>query len=175
MKNITSIAVPPASSLRHELDRAYFHDCHQIAVNSSEPSALDFYLRLASAAPPWVNAMMHIRNKIGACFGLKNLGLMDAIERDKPACAYRVGDRIGIFALLSISEHEVVLGDADQHLDVKVSVLKLQDATHPSIAISTVVHVHNALGRMYMALVAPAHKIIAPAMLARANFTATGA
>jgi hypothetical protein len=174
MNHITPIDVPSASALRRELQSAYFHDCHQIAVNSSGPSAFDFYLRLASAAPPWINAMMHIRNKIGACFGLKNLGVMNAIDHDKPARDYRIGDRVGIFTIVSISEQEVVLGDADRHLDVKVSVLKLEDAIHPSIAISTVVQVHNTLGRIYMAVVAPVHKIIAPAMLARANFTAKG-
>ena len=36
-----------------------------------------------------------------------------------------------------------------------------------TVAMSTVVHVHNALGRIYMLGVTPAHRVIAPAVVAR--------
>lgn len=172
MRNVSSTEVPSASSLHQELHDAYFHDCHKTEVASDRPSALDFYLNLASRTPAWVNWMMTTRNKIAGLFGLKNLGLIGAIDRDKPASDYRVGDRVGIFQVLSISAQEVILGDSDRHLDVKISIVKLRDDARPSIAISTVVHVHNALGRVYMFFVAPAHRMIAPAMLSRVNFTA---
>lgn len=37
---------------------------------------------------------------------------------------YRVGDRVGIFTLLFLSDNEIIQGDSDKHLDVKVSVFK---------------------------------------------------
>ena len=36
-----------------------------------------------------------------------------------------------------------------------------------TVYVSTVVHIHNAMGRLYMFFVAPAHRIIAPATMAR--------
>jgi hypothetical protein len=45
-----------------------------------------------------------------------------------------------------------------------VSLLKTADR---KVIVSTVVHIHNALGRLYMLFVKPAHCVIAPAVLAR--------
>ncbi|HEY0587344.1 MAG TPA: DUF2867 domain-containing protein, partial [Pseudoduganella sp.] len=82
----------------------------------------------------------------------------------KPASEYRVGDRAGIFSLLYLSEDEVLLGDSDKHLDVVLSVCKLPQGV---VSVSTIVHVHNWLGRLYMLPVTPLHKIIVKTMLKR--------
>lgn len=59
--------------------------------------------------------------------------------------------------------------DDDKHLIVQLSVLKqTHDDTHDKLTLSTVVHIHNTLGRVYMVFVGPAHKVIAPAVLRRA-------
>ncbi|HEY8706862.1 MAG TPA: DUF2867 domain-containing protein [Burkholderiaceae bacterium] len=49
---------------------------------------------------------------------------------------------------------------------------KLQRGEHRSAAVSTVVHIHNLLGRVYMLFVAPVHRLIVPAVLGRAVPTA---
>ncbi|MYN06281.1 DUF2867 domain-containing protein [Pseudoduganella aquatica] len=79
-----------------------------------------------------------------------------------------MGDRVGIFSILYLSDDEVILGDADKHLKVCVSVRKLSEA-RSAVAVSTVVHIHNLLGRVYMLFVAPVHKLIVPAVLVRAS------
>ena len=38
-----------------------------------------------------------------------------------------------------------------------------------AIAVTTVVHIHNLLGRIYMAVITPMHRMIVPASLARLN------
>ena len=60
---------------------------------------------------------------------------------------------------------EISLGDSDKHLDVQVSVQKRMHEDASWLAVSTVVHVHNGLGKFYMFFVAPAHRVIAPATL----------
>jgi Protein of unknown function (DUF2867) len=108
---------------------------------------------------------MHLRNRIVALLGLKNLGALDEV---KSGNSYRVGDRVGIFTLLYSSEAEVVLGDLDKHLEVRLSVLKTQASDGTSqLAVSTAVHEHNTLGRIYMLFVGPIHKLIVPAVLRR--------
>ncbi|WP_426341669.1 hypothetical protein ACN9MZ_08030 [Pseudoduganella sp. S-14] len=42
----------------------------------------------------------------------------------KPVSEYRIGDRVGIFSLLYLSQDEVLPGDSDKHLDVVLSVCK---------------------------------------------------
>ena len=114
--------------------------------------------------PGWVNRLMALRNRVVGLTGLKNLGHLGALRTGKSASEYRVGDRVGMFSLLHLSEDEVLLGDTDKHLDVVLFVCK---APQGAVSVSTVLHVHNWLGRLYMLPVTPLHKIIVKAMLKR--------
>jgi Protein of unknown function (DUF2867) len=115
--------------------------------------------------PGWVNALMSLRNRVVGLFGLKNLGALGDV---RAVDDYRVGDRVGIFTLLFQTEQEVILGDLDKHLEVRVSVRKMQNNSGTALlAVSTAVHEHNTLGKIYMFFVGPIHKIIVPAVLRR--------
>lgn len=164
--NITATAAPPHSEIALRMQGADFHDCYEMAIPANSPSALELYLKVMATTPRWVNAAMALRNRIVQLVGLKNLGLLNDIDPAKPASAYRVGDRIGIFSIRYLSEDEVILGDTDKHLKVELSVCKLSD----KVAVTTVVHTHNTLGRIYMLFVAPAHRRIVPATLRKASF-----
>ena len=111
---------------------------------------------------------MAVRNRVASVIGLRNLGQLASLDIEKRADDYQVGDRIGIFTLLSISEKEVILGDSDRHLDVKVSVYR-QTKEARQIFISTVVHVHNVMGKVYMLVITPLHKLIVPSTINRAE------
>jgi hypothetical protein len=126
--------------------------------------ALALWLQTLGRTPRWVNAAMRARNAIVKRLGLKDLGGMAQIDRTRPLQDYRVGERVGIFTVLHLSDSEVIMGDDDKHLDVQVSLLKTADH---KVVVSTVVHIHNALDRIYMFFVKPAHRIIAPAVLTR--------
>ena len=167
-QTVTAIEVPGNSEISRHLPDAHFHDCYELAIESATPSALEIYLAIVSRTPAWFNSLMAVRNRAVSLVGLKNLGHLGAINPSKPASAYRVGDRVGIFSVLLLTDKEVIFGDSDKHLNVKVSVCKLSDGDRKSVAVSTVVHIHNALGRLYMLVVAPVHKRIVPAMLSRA-------
>lgn len=53
------------------------------------------------------------------------------------------------------------------HLNVALSVHKGQnpETNRPMLTVSTVVHTHNLLGRLYMLPVAPLHKMIVPSVM----------
>lgn len=148
------------------MDKSYFHDSYELCVEPTAQSALALYLDVVAQTPEWVNRLMSLRNHIVGLVGLKNLGHLGAVSRTKRASEYRVGDRVGIFSILYLSDEEVILGDSDKHLHVQVSVCKLNDP-HSAVVVSTVVHIHNVLGRIYMFFVAPVHRLIVPASLAR--------
>jgi len=159
-------ATPPSGSQASQrLPGAYFYDCYQIAAPLIEASALETYLHVVRQTPGWVNRLMALRNWLVGLVGLKNLGHLGALGAGKPAGEYRVGDRAGIFSLLYLTPDEVLLGDSDKHLDVVLSVCK---APQGAVSVTTVVHVHNWLGRLYMLPVTPLHKIIVRTMLKRA-------
>jgi hypothetical protein len=164
MMKVSACAIPPQSRLHTRLAGAYFHDAHCVDNPYPERSALALWMQTLGRTPAWVDTAMRARNAIVKRLGLKDLGVLSHIDSKRPLQDYCVGERVGIFTVLHISEDEVVMGDDDRHLDVQVSLLKT--AEH-QVVVSTVVHIHNALGRVYMFFVAPAHRIIAPRVLAR--------
>ena len=156
------VPVPLHSQVHARLRGADFHDAYEADDGLPLASAMHSWLAVVGRTPRWVDRAMDLRNAVVSRVGLKDLGRL----RPGPAAeqAYIVGDRVGIFTLQQLSEDEVVMTDADRHLDVWVSLLKLR--AERKIVVSTVVQVHNALGRLYMLPVAPVHRLIVPAMLA---------
>jgi hypothetical protein len=163
----TRTDVPKPSAIAAYLPDAYFHDSWSVAARDPCLSALGQFVGIVMATPPWVNKLMAIRNTVVSAIGLKNLGTLSHVDQAKPASAYRPGDRVGIFTLIENTADEVLLGDKDKHLDVVVSVHKAEDETSGGVlvTVTTVVHVHNWLGRLYMLPVTPLHRVIAPAVL----------
>ena len=161
--------VPPGSAINERLPDAYFYDCYAISVSGTTGTALGLFLTALTNTPPWVKSLMALRNKIVRFIGLKDLGSLADLNPSKPASAYVPGDRVGIFTLISNSDHEALLGDNDKHLNVVLSVYKHPIGQHSvqTVSVTTVVHIHNLLGRIYMLPVRPLHRLIAPAVLAR--------
>ena len=161
-------ATPPSDSEAARLvPGSYFHDAWAIPAAEPTLGPLAQFLRVAQTTPGWIDGLMNFRNRVVGLFGLKNLGGLAQLDTTKPAADYRPGDRVGIFTLISQSATEALLGDSDKHLDVVVSVHKRISATHGAaeITVTTVVKVHNWLGRLYMVPVRPAHRVIARAMV----------
>lgn len=161
-------AVPATSKILPLIAQADFYDAWGIELEDSGRSALEYFITAATRSPPWVEMAMRLRNRVVASVGLKNLGTLSAIEQ-KPLEQYQLGDRVGIFTLFEQTFEEVLLGDRDRHLDVTLSVQRspVTSGQSVSLTLSTVVHTHNSLGKLYMLPVKPMHKIIAPAVLAR--------
>lgn len=159
-------AVPEHSLLQSELATAYFHDSFEAPLENSNQTALELYLRAVKNTPGWINFLMSVRNRVAAFFGLKDLGHLSDLEDGKAASEYKVGDRIGIFSILFISDQELVVGDADKHLSAKISIYK-HPGEQQKVVATTMVHVNNFLGRAYLFFVVPVHKLIVPSMVAR--------
>jgi hypothetical protein len=164
---VTATAVPDDSALRPWLAGADFYDAYEAPLNTATLSPAEIFVRASRATPRWVDDLMSIRNRIVRLFGLKDVGAMKAAARAPDA--YQVGDRLGIFSIFGKTENELLLGIDDRHLDVRVSVLKSQRNGLPHYVVSTVVHVHNLLGRLYMAPVGRIHPFVVRSMMGRAE------
>ena len=166
MSRVEPSEVPAHAIIRRHIAGADFHDAYRFPVPDSGLSALDIFRHTMGRTPAWVDRLMWLRNKMVRLAGLKDLGALAAINPEKPAADYRPGDRLGIFTVQDIAEPEIIVGDQDRHLDVWLSVCKLpDDGTGQWAVITTVVRTKNALGRLYMLVVKPFHRIIAPTVL----------
>lgn len=110
---------------------------------------------------------MAVRNALARQIGLKDVGYMTD-NSGGAASDYRVGSRIGIFDVIAIEEHEVVVGIDDSHLDVRVSIFKTRTMLRAHYIVSTVVHIKSLLGRAYMLPVGRIHSIVVRSMMRRA-------
>ena len=117
---------------------------------------------LFSHQAPWVALLMKLRDALVARFGIKTA---EQLQNSS-------GERIGIFKIYEMGMHEIVLGEDDIHLDFRLSVLlqtKMVSVESSSyLILSTVVHCHNRLGRIYMAIIAPFHRMVVRSALHRA-------
>lgn len=164
---ITVTEIPTTSALRGSLARASFWDAYEAPLRNGALSPTEIALKSFGATPLWVSWLMALRNGLVRLVGLKSVGAL-AVGSDKPASAYRVGDRLGIFTIQAISDAEILMGIDDRHLDVRVSIVKPEAGAEPRYVVSTVVRVHNALGRLYMLPVGRIHPLVVRAMMRRA-------
>lgn len=163
----TEAVAPTGSKIQQLVPGSYFHDSWSIEAAEPNLDPLSQFIRVAKSPPWWMDEAMKLRNRIVSLLGIKNLGALSDVSALKRATDYKPGDRVGIFTLLSTSETEVLLGDSDKHLDVVVSVHRqpMEQAAQAVVTVTTVVRVHNWLGRLYMVPVRPAHRVIARAMV----------
>ena len=141
------------------LDGATFADAYQLDVNEPALDAITATKRVMSAKAGWIDGLMRLRNALVAPLGLKAA----------PDAALNESNSIGTFPLISSSPTRVVLGLDDKHLDFRIVVDALVVNGKTRITTTTFVKTQNFLGRTYLALVLPFHRIIVPKMLQQAD------
>jgi len=160
-------AVPATSMLQTTLASASYVDAYETGLVDATLTPAEIFLKASLATPRWVETLMSLRNRIVHPLGLKDVGSMRASNQSATqGCA--VGDRLGIFTVCATTDNELLLGIDDKHLDVRVSIFKCGcDEAHRYV-VSTVVHVHNLLGRIYMFPVGRIHPLVVRSMMHRA-------
>lgn len=158
-------AIPGDLKIADYIEDSYFADAWSVIAAEPDLTALGQFIKAMRATPWWVDVFMKLRNILVQLVGLKNLGGLAEVSPDKTETNYKVGDRVGIFTLYEITPDEVLFGDNDRHLRVTLSVgRERQSDGQTAVTVTTVVHVHNLLGKIYMLPVTPMHKLIAPAV-----------
>jgi hypothetical protein len=161
---VKEIPLPGASMLAGIYSRTHLVDAFAASLPDDVVRDVDTLARFVLAQQaPWVKALLRTRDVIVKPFGIKTV---KQLEQEPPS------SRIGIFRIYQRRENELLLGQDDIHLDFRLSVLLDESsAGEPKLVISSAVHCHNALGKTYLALIAPFHRRIVPASLARAAKT----
>jgi hypothetical protein len=134
---------------------AQFIDAFSIAVDDVTLDARHAAERMLGRSPRWIEALMALRNRLVAPFGLKTPA------RRKPADA----STIGAFPVVSESADRIVAGFNDHHLDFRLVVDVVAEASGRRVIATTLVLTHNLLGRTYLAIILPFHRLIVPSML----------
>jgi hypothetical protein len=137
------------------LTGAQFVDAYSITVDGSAPDARHAAERMLARSPRWIDALLVVRNCLVAPFGLKTRA---------PTGAGAL-ERIGLFPVVSETPSRVVTGFNDKHLDFRLVVDVVVEAGGRRVIATTLVLTHNLLGRTYLAIILPFHRLIVPSML----------
>jgi hypothetical protein len=163
---VTPVPIPPRSRIAHIYKSTNLADAYAIRLPvgaSVDPELLARFI--FTHQPPWIGILTRIRDAVVACFGLKTAKHLATLSLDDDS------KRISFFKVYSTSKAEVVLGEDDKHLDFRVSVF-CSGARSPELGqqliLSTVVNCHNLLGRTYILIIAPFHRMVVKASLRRA-------
>ncbi len=118
------------------------------------------FATLALGNPPvWFRMLLAIRDAIMRPLGIKVSRQLR--EGGSPAA------HVDFFPIMEEKENEIVLGENDLHLDFRISLLRIQADSDTRIVATTVVHVHNRLGRAYINVIRPFHRLVVRRSMAR--------
>jgi len=141
-------------ALRALLPGSQFMDAFQVASSRQDLNARSAAEAMMADPPAWVDGLMGLRNLLVRPLGLKT-------GADSPNWP----DRIGMFPVVSQSPERVVMGFEDKHLDFRVVVQVASARGEILVTATTIVRLNNLLGRAYLTVIMPFHRIIVPSML----------
>ena len=134
---------------------AQFMDAFGLDIGGRTLDARQAAERMMGRSPRWIEALVTLRNLLVAPFGLKTSGAGTAAP----------GGMIGIFPVLSETADRLVAGFDDSHLDFRVVVDVASVDRGQRVTATTLVRTHNLLGRVYLAIILPFHRLIVRRML----------
>jgi len=121
---VTRTDIPHDSAVGRIQGDADYWDAYQVGLARNPPSALHAYLEFAARTPKWIDTLMRLRNAAVRLLSLKDVSQLTNVPPPSAAASLGVGDRVGIFTIRSVCEHELVLEIIDAHLDVVLSVYR---------------------------------------------------
>ena len=134
---------------------AQFIDAFRVEVGAMQLSAREACTRMVLHGPRWIDALTRLRNLLVTPFGLKTSG----------EGAYAPGGLIGLFPVLSETPERLIAGFNDYHLDFRIVVDVAGEAKLRHVTVTTLVKTNNLLGRTYLGLITPFHKLVARGMM----------
>lgn len=154
--------VQPTIDLNAFLPGAQFADAFSITTDARALTAREAADRMLGRSPWWVEALMKLRDAIVTPLGLKTA---KSARHDKV-------EKVGFFPLLSETPQQLVAGFNDSHLDFRVVIDVVRTESGQRITATTIVLMHNWIGRTYLTIIKPLHRMVVRSMLKQVQHTA---
>jgi hypothetical protein len=134
---------------------AQFIDAYSIAIGDAALDARRAAEKMLARGPRWIAALLALRNYLVTPFGLKTSAPSEV----------GASDLVGIFPIASQTPDRLVAGLNDRHLDFRLVVDVAACGHGQRVTATTLVRTHNLLGRIYLAIILPFHRLVVRAML----------
>jgi hypothetical protein len=147
-------SIEPTIDTAALLAGAQFSDAFSVTVGGATLPARRAAEQMLGRSPRWITTLMALRDCLVTPFGLKT-----------SSTAGTHADAIGIFPVLSDTPDRLVAGFDDSHLDFRVVVDVISSGGGQRVTATTLVLTHNRLGRAYLAIILPFHRLVVRAVL----------
>jgi hypothetical protein len=155
---IVKCNVPSSSVLdRRLIEAAYFQDSYCAPLSRKDAGIIDVFLAIFAHHPIWMKIALIVRHRMVSFFGLDAPPASDVLNF-KIERSYSVGDKIGVWPILALTDTELIAGSDNKHMDFRLSVLKVTNGEAVSVVVSTICVVNNVFGKLYLFFVVPFHK-----------------
>lgn len=111
-----------------------------------------------NASPVWARKLLIIRNALVGWIGLKTRSIP---ENQEIVVKLIIDQKIGLFRLFDRTENELLFGEDDKHLNVRMILKKADKA----ITITTLIQFKNIWGKLYFKIVRVFHQQIMKSQL----------
>ncbi|MBB3306972.1 MULTISPECIES: DUF2867 domain-containing protein [unclassified Enterobacter] len=165
MQTIRAVTLPSESRIAGLFTSPELADAFAITLPSDAPSGVESLARILLETPPlWFRMLLGCRDAFVKPFGIQTSSQLRKKLIDSAAA------HIDFFPVISVEPHELVIGENDTHLDFRTSVLvrKCRESNKQEVVVTSVVRCHNTLGKGYILLIAPFHRMVVRSMLKRA-------
>ncbi|AFZ67753.1 DUF2867 domain-containing protein [Deinococcus peraridilitoris] len=150
-------------ALQDAIRTASYVEEKQVRSTSNLP---DFLASLLGYAPPWLRALYRVRVVFLGVLGHRTTGIPD-FTRAPRLVPMQSGERVSFFEVEAAHADLYWVAVArEAHLSARLAVLR-EPATHDEAVfrVITVVHLHNAVGRVYFTTILPFHHLVISAMM----------
>jgi hypothetical protein len=146
----------PENSLLKECMYRDFSDSFAMTLNKPNISIDEVVNCFLTTSPNIVIRIMQLRDFLVKCVDLKT----GAFLEDREAMSFKPGNGQGLFLMYHCNENEAIVGSDDKHHNFRTSLYVKPSGTKTEVLISTVVVVNDNLGKCYLNVVAPFHKMV---------------
>ncbi|MCE3044220.1 DUF2867 domain-containing protein [Legionella sp. 16cNR16C] len=110
-----------------------------------------------NSSPQWARKLLYLRNRLVGWCGLKTRD----IPNEELEINLIIGKRIGLFKLHDFSDDELLFGEDDKHLDVRIIIQR----TTRNIQLTTLIQYKKAWGKLYFNIIRIFHQQIIKSQL----------
>lgn len=167
---VERISLPTGSLAQTAFPRIDYVDTYRVQLPPNAPRNIDLLFQTVFSLPPnsFIGRLMALRNRLVRLIGLKTV---EPSNTPLPQRPLQAGDQTRFLKVVECSENELLLGEDDRHLDLRVSVRREENEKATWLIVTTVVQFNNWLGRLYFLPVRPIHQRLVPWMLKKAAQT----
>ncbi len=163
---VTAVPLPPGSRATRFYPAPNLADAYALRLpdgTTRNPEALARFM--FSQQAPWVARLLWLRDALVSVLGIKTTRELQNAPESPPV------RRVSFFRIYAQDASEILLGEDDSHLDFRLSVrcepLGTSERSQQLI-VTTVVQCHNRIGRLYILLIAPWHRLVVHSAMQRA-------